>query len=99
MEVGACGDGYEAAGSAALIFHRFKSYVFPAFAGMLAINLLGNIDMILAKHNLDSVLAGGYGALNVISKIIFFVTGVAWLPCLSLWPPSMPIKKPTPRRF
>ncbi len=63
-------------GISGINFSSVKSYVFPAFAGSLAINLLGNIDMILAKHNLDSVLAGGYGALNVISKIIFFVTGI-----------------------
>ncbi|MDD4902477.1 MAG: oligosaccharide flippase family protein [Patescibacteria group bacterium] len=57
-------------------FQSVKNYVIPVFVGSLAINLLGNADMILAKHNLDPILAGSYGALNVTSKIIFFVTGV-----------------------
>jgi O-antigen/teichoic acid export membrane protein len=57
-------------------FQAVKNYVWPVFIGSLAINLLGNIDMIFAKHNLDPILAGQYGALNIVSKVIFFVTGV-----------------------
>lgn len=57
-------------------FSSIKSYVMPALIGNLAINILGNVDMVLAKHNLDSVLAGQYGALTIVSKIIFFATGV-----------------------
>ncbi|MFC1608866.1 oligosaccharide flippase family protein [Patescibacteria group bacterium] len=57
-------------------FSSIKSYVMPALIGNLAINILGNIDMVMAKHNLDSVLAGQYGALTIVSKIIFFATGV-----------------------
>ncbi|MFC1645080.1 oligosaccharide flippase family protein [Patescibacteria group bacterium] len=57
-------------------FKSIKSYVMPALVGNLSINILGNIDMVMAKHNLDSVLAGQYGALTIVSKIIFFATGV-----------------------
>lgn len=53
-----------------------KDYILPVFLGNLAINILGNADMIMAKHNLDLVSAGQYGALTIISKIILFVTGV-----------------------
>lgn len=57
-------------------FSSLRRYVIPAFVGNLAVAILGNSDMILAKHNLDSVLAGQYGALTVVSKIIFFATGM-----------------------
>jgi len=42
----------------------------------LAINILSNADMVIAKHNLDEISAGQYGALTIVSKIIFFATGV-----------------------
>jgi len=57
-------------------FGSIKQYALPAFVGNLAINILGNIDMVMAKHNLESVEAGQYGALTIVSKIIFFATGV-----------------------
>lgn len=57
-------------------FGSIKQYAMPAFFGNLAINILGNIDMVMAKHNLDSIEAGQYGALTIVSKIIFFATGV-----------------------
>jgi O-antigen/teichoic acid export membrane protein len=57
-------------------FQSVKNYVLPVFLGSLAINLLGNIDMVFAKHNLNSLLAGQYGALNITSKVIFFVVGI-----------------------
>ncbi|HRZ95673.1 MAG TPA: oligosaccharide flippase family protein [Candidatus Moranbacteria bacterium] len=53
-----------------------KKFIWPVLLGNLAIAILSNVDMILAKHNLDPDLAGQYGALTIISKIIFFVTGV-----------------------
>lgn len=53
-----------------------KAFVIPFFIGNLAINLMGNADMILAKHILDPTQAGQYGALTIVSKIIFFATGV-----------------------
>jgi O-antigen/teichoic acid export membrane protein len=57
-------------------FRSVKKYVVPALIGNLAISILGNADMVLAKHNLDPLLAGQYGALTIVSKIIFFATGV-----------------------
>jgi O-antigen/teichoic acid export membrane protein len=57
-------------------FGSLKRYILPVFVGNLAITILGNADMILAKHNLDDIGAGQYGALTVVSKIIFFATGV-----------------------
>jgi O-antigen/teichoic acid export membrane protein len=53
-----------------------KDYLVPIFFGNLALAVLGNADMVLAKHNLDAVSAGQYGALTIVSKIIFFFTGV-----------------------
>src|SRR3989344_528197 len=50
-------------------FSGVKNYVLPVFFGNLAINILGNADMVLAKHNLDPTVAGQYGALTIVSKI------------------------------
>jgi len=58
------------------MFTSLKKYILPAFVGNLAITILGNADMILAKHALDATSAGQYGALTIVSKIIFFATGV-----------------------
>jgi len=55
---------------------KMKKYILPVFVGTLVINILGNIDMVLAKHNLDAISAGYYGALTIVSKIIFFATSV-----------------------
>jgi O-antigen/teichoic acid export membrane protein len=57
-------------------FAPLKKFILPVFVGNLAMNILGNADMVLAKHSLDSTIAGQYGALNIVSKIIFFVMGV-----------------------
>lgn len=57
-------------------FNSIKGYAMPAFIGSLAINILGNADMIMAKHNLEAEVAGQYGALTIVSKIIYFGTGV-----------------------
>lgn len=56
-------------------FVSLKKYVLPVFLGNLAIAIFGNIDMVVAKHNFDAVTAGQYGALAIVSKIIFFATG------------------------
>ncbi|MFA6383715.1 MAG: oligosaccharide flippase family protein [Parcubacteria group bacterium] len=53
-----------------------KAFIVPFFIGNLAVNILGNADMILAKHILDPTQAGQYGALTIVSKIILFATGV-----------------------
>lgn len=57
-------------------FKALKRYIMPVFVGNLAVTILGNADMVLAKHNLDALAAGQYGALTVVSKIIFFATGI-----------------------
>jgi O-antigen/teichoic acid export membrane protein len=57
-------------------FSTVKSRIFLLFWGNLALNILGNADMVLAKHNLDPSLAGQYGVLTIVSKIIFFVTSI-----------------------
>ena len=51
-----------------------KNYIWPVLVGNLAITILGNADMLFAKHNLDAITAGQYGSLSVVSKIIFFGT-------------------------
>lgn len=57
-------------------FEPIKGYIVPVFIGSLAISNLGNMDVILAKHNLIPLLAGQYGALAVASKAIFFINGI-----------------------
>lgn len=57
-------------------FSDIRSYVLPAFFGTLSVAILGNVDMIFAKHHLEASLSGEYGALSVVAKTIFFVTGV-----------------------
>lgn len=66
--------GEQAVGS--LSFPDIKSYVMPAFFGTLSMAILGNVDMIFAKHHLEAEISGEYGALSVAAKTIFFVTGV-----------------------
>jgi len=60
----------------AIDFDSMRKYVLPVFVGSLAINILSNVDMVLAKHNLGAIEAGQYGALTIVSKIIFFATGI-----------------------
>ena len=57
-------------------FSALRPFVLPAFFGTLAITMLGNVDMVFAKHHLGEIAAGEYGALTGVSKIIFFATGV-----------------------
>ncbi len=57
-------------------FSAIRGYVATALVGTFGIVALGNVDIVLAKHMLDPELAGAYGALAVVAKVIFFVTGV-----------------------
>lgn len=57
-------------------FSSVREYATTAIIGTLGITALGNVDIVLAKHSLTPELAGAYGALAVVAKIIFFVTGV-----------------------
>ena len=59
-----------------LSFAAIKNYAAPAFYGTLSVAILGNADMIFAKHHLEASVSGEYGALSVAAKTIFFVTGV-----------------------
>ncbi len=58
------------------IARSVKEYLAPAFFGTLAVAIFGNADMIFAKHHLTGEVTGEYGALSVVAKTIFFVTGV-----------------------
>ncbi|MFO7807124.1 MAG: oligosaccharide flippase family protein [Candidatus Moraniibacteriota bacterium] len=51
-----------------------KKYALSVLVGNLAINILINVDMVMAKHNLSALEAGQYGALMIAGKIIFFMT-------------------------
>ena len=62
--------------SKAIDLGAIKKYAISLFLGNLAINILGNVDMVIAKSNLDSFDAGWYGGLTIASKTIFFATGV-----------------------
>ena len=53
-----------------------KQSVLPTFIGIFAITLLGNVDMIFAKHALDPAVSGEYSALSIVARTIFFVTSV-----------------------
>lgn len=57
-------------------FSAIKKYAIPAFFGTLSVSVLGNIDMVFAKHGLEPDISGEYGALSVAAKTIFFATGV-----------------------
>ena len=58
-----------------LKLNNIKKFILPALLGNLVLNIFGNADMVLAKHNLNPIAAGQYGALTIVSKIIFFITG------------------------
>lgn len=66
----------ESSESIPIDFSSFRYYLIPFFLGTLAVTILGNVDLIFAKHALDPVSAGEYGALSVTAKTIFFATGV-----------------------
>lgn len=45
------------------------------FLSSMFLAILGNLDVLLAKHFLSSFDAGAYGALSTMGKIIIFATG------------------------
>lgn len=47
----------------------------PIFFSLLFLTFLYNIDIVLAKHFMLPELAGQYGALSVLGRIIFFFSG------------------------
>jgi len=50
-------------------------YSFPVFFILLFVTLLYNVDIILVKHFFSAQTAGEYGALAILGRIIFFMTG------------------------
>ena len=63
-------------GTYAVDLKAMKNYIWPVLACNLALTILSNADMVIARHNIDAISAGQYGALTVVSKIILFATGV-----------------------
>lgn len=51
---------------------RIIRYSYPVILGIVAITIFSNIDSMIAKHHFSAVDAGRYGAIFVLSKIIFF---------------------------
>jgi O-antigen/teichoic acid export membrane protein len=50
-------------------------YSLPVFFTLLFTTLLFNVDIILVKHYFPAQTAGEYGALAILGRIIFFMTG------------------------
>lgn len=80
-------------------FSAVRGYVTTAFIGTLALVALGNIDIVLAKHALTPEIAGAYGALAVVAKVIFFVTGVMAAVLFAMSSESVEKNKTEPRNF
>lgn len=80
-------------------FSSVRGYVAMAFMGTLGLVMLGNIDIVLAKHSLTPEMAGAYGALIVVSKVIFFVTGVIASVLFAMSSESVEKNKDQPQSF
>lgn len=51
-------------------------YGLPVLFGVLALSILGHIDMMFAKNALSSFESGQYGALFIVAKVIFFAVSI-----------------------
>lgn len=49
-------------------------YSVPVFISLSAIAIMSNIDMIVVKHYFDPVQAGGYASINIMGKVLFFLS-------------------------
>ena len=49
-------------------------YSIPVFISLSAIAIMSNIDMLLVKHYFDPVQAGGYAAIDMMGKVLFFLS-------------------------
>lgn len=49
-------------------------YSVPVFLSLSAIVIMANIDMIVVKHYFDPVQAGGYASINIMGKVLFFLS-------------------------
>lgn len=80
-------------------FSSVRGYVATAFIGTLGLVVLGNVDIVLAKHSLAPEAAGAYSALTVVAKVIFFVTGVMAAVLFAMSSESVEKNKSQPRNF
>ncbi len=80
-------------------FSSVRSYVATAFLGTLGLVMLGNVDMVLAKHSLSPEIAGAYSALMVVAKVIFFATGVMAAVLFAMSSESVEREKDGPQSF
>jgi O-antigen/teichoic acid export membrane protein len=51
---------------------KIFKYSYPVILGIIAITVFSNVDALIAKHHFSALDAGRYGAVFVLSKIIFF---------------------------
>lgn len=49
-------------------------YSVPVFISLSAIVIMSNIDMIVVKHYFDPLQAGGYASINIMGKVLFFLS-------------------------
>jgi O-antigen/teichoic acid export membrane protein len=49
-------------------------YAVPVFSSLIGIALLLSFDVILAKHYFSPQLAGAYGAISILGRVIYFAT-------------------------
>ena len=69
-------DAKECAGTPFVIdAHAIRTLFTTILISTLFLALLSNIDVLLAKHYLPAVLAGQYGALSTLGKIIIYGIG------------------------
>lgn len=54
---------------------KLVKYSLPVFLSLFSVVLLVSLDVIMAKHYLSPELAGSYGGLAILGRIIFFATG------------------------
>lgn len=51
---------------------KVSKFSYPVIMGIIAVTIFSNVDILIAKHHFEAFDAGRYGALFVLSKIIFF---------------------------
>lgn len=53
---------------------KIINYSIPVFISLSAVAIMSNIDMLLVKHYFDPVQAGGYAAIGMMGKVLFFLS-------------------------
>ena len=69
---------------------RYFRYAFLVLIVSLTISCLCSLDILVVKHYFSSDVAGLYGGISVIAKIVFFVTGSI----VGVMLPSIKLKDP-----